>query len=328
MHYQHRINIKNTGDIPLYRQALTDYLVFRQVSVTPLAPLFKGTLCVDTFSSLPFVQAVKMDMFTHTTHFIHADCDTHCQQHCILIHSLSSLIISAQKKDTHLPAGSYILIPARVPFSLKSPSHHYGLLFTLDIPAAGLQDRALSALYWKVGNHLRYGNMVNNLLCDYYAPLTDTGYKQLLDSIKTLLVLQSEQAFCPGDFNKTHFIPDFDVCAIVHTIRQNMTDPGYSVGGLAEHFGVTIRTLQYRLAQYRLSFSDLLSSARCELLAMTIRNMPDVSLDVLARNCGFPNLRTANRQFEKWRHQTATRFQSGELTSMKNKPGTKCPPWR
>lgn len=98
MHNQHRINVKNITDIPLCQQMLTDYLAFHQVNVTALNPLFKGSICVDTFTSLPFIQAVKLDMFTHTTHFIHADCASHCQQHCVLIHSLSSLIVNAKRK--------------------------------------------------------------------------------------------------------------------------------------------------------------------------------------------------------------------------------------
>lgn len=318
MHHQHRLNIKDITDISRCRQTLADHLAFHEVNVTAPGPLFKGTLCVDTFSSLPFVQTVKMDMFPHATHFIHTDCHAHLRQHCVLIHSLSGLIVSTQNKDIRLPAGGYMLIPAWEPFSVKSPSRHYGLLFVLNISEAGLQNQALSALYRKTGNHLRYGNMVNNLLCDYYAPLSDTGYKQLLSSIKNLLVLQSEQAFCPCNFNKTCFIPNFDICAIVHTLRRNMTNPGYSISDLAEHYGMTVRVLQYRLADYQLSFSGLLASARCELLAMTIRNTPEVDLDVLTRHCGFTNVRAANRQFKKWCNQTATQFQTRELTSQGN----------
>lgn len=312
MHDQHQLNVDSATGIPLCQQILSDYLAFREVNVTTLNPLFKGTLCVDTFSSLPFVQTVKMNMFTHITNFIHADCDLHCQQHCILIHSLSSLIVSAQKKQMHVPAGSYMLIPAWEPFTLKSPSHHYGLIFTIDINGAGLKTQPLSALFWKVGNHLRYGNMVNNLLCDYYAPLTDESYKQLLNSIKTLLALQSEQAYCPCNFNKTHFLPNFDICAIMLTIRQNMTNPNYSVDDLANHYGMSVRVLQYKLADYQLSFSELLASVRCELLAMTIRNMPDADLDVLVNSCGFANLRMANRQFKKLRKQTVRQFRDTE----------------
>ncbi|WP_235365593.1 helix-turn-helix domain-containing protein [Proteus terrae] len=312
MHNQHQINVKSITDIPLCQQTLTDYLAFHQVNVTALNPLFKGSICVDTFTSLPFIQAVKLDMFTHTTHFIHADCASHCQQHCVLIHSLSSLIVNAQKKDIHLPAGSYMLIPAWEPFTLKSLSHHYGLIFNLDIHETGLKRQSLSELFWKVGNHLRYGNMVNNLLCDYYAPLSDTCYKQLLNGIKTLLTLQSEQVACPCNFNKTNFIPNFDICAIAHLIRQNMANPHYSINELANHYGMTIRMLQYKLARYQLSFSELLASARCELLAMTIRNMPDTDLDVLVKSCGFANLRMANRQFKKLRNQTLMQFQAQE----------------
>lgn len=312
MHHQLQVSIKNTTDIPCYEQALIRYLAFRQVELSAQTPLFKGSSCVETFSSLPFVRIAKLDMFAHITRFIHSDCDNHCQKHCILIHSLSGLIVSAQKKQVHLPAGSYILIPAWEPFTLKSQSRHYGLIFTLDIASAGLNTRCLYALYWKVGNHLRYGNMLNNLLCDYYAPLTDTCYKQLLSSINILLLLQSEQAFCPCNFNKSHFIPDFDVSAIVHTIRQNMTNPDYSLHDLSDYFGMTVRVLQYKLAHYQLSFSELLASVRCELLAMTIRNMPDVNLDVLARNCGFTSRRMANRQFKKLRGETVNQFQDRE----------------
>ncbi|WP_272517464.1 MULTISPECIES: hypothetical protein [unclassified Providencia] len=312
MHDQHRVNVKSIADIPLYQQVLADYLSFHQVSVITPNPLFKGALCIDTFTSLPFIQAVKLDMFTHVTQFIHADCSVHCQQHCVLIHSLSSLIINTQKKDIHLPAGNYMLIPAWEPFTLKSQSRHYGLIFTLDIAKAGLYSASLSALYWKVGNHFRYGNMINNLLCDYYAPLTDKCYKHVLNSIKALLVLQSEQVSYPCNFNKTKFIPDFDICAIEHTIRQNMTNPHYSINDLANHYGMSIRVLQYKLAPYQLSFSELLASVRCELLAMTIRNMPNANLDVLVRSCGFTNLRMANRQFKKLRNQTVMQFQARE----------------
>lgn len=143
MHHQYRLNIKSITDISLCQQTLAEHLAFHQVNVTALDPLFKGTLCVDTFSSLPFVQAVKMDIFTHITHFIHTDCYAHGQQHCVLIHSLSSLIVNAQKKDIHLPAGSYMLIPAWEPFSIKSPCQHYGLLFMLDINNAGLKKTSL-----------------------------------------------------------------------------------------------------------------------------------------------------------------------------------------
>lgn len=313
MHDQHQINIKSVSDIPFCQQALISHLAFDRVNIAALNSCFKGVLCVDTFSSLPVAQAVKIDMFSHITEFAHADIGKRCQQHCILIHSIFSLILSSQKEQVHLPAGCYMLIPAWELFSLKSQSHHYGLIFMFDIAQAGLNLQSVSALFWKVGNHLHYGNMVNSLLCDYYAPLTDACYKQLLLSINSLLLLQSEHVFCPCDINKTHVIPNFDIGAIVHEIRRNMTNPNYSLNDLANRFGMATRELQYKLARYHLSFSELLASGRCELLAMTIRNRPDVNLDILVRHCGFTNPQTANQQFKKRYNQTAVQFQVSEL---------------
>lgn len=315
MHHQYVYNIKNTFDIPTWQQMLNKFLTFHEVIITNLNPIFKGTACIDIFSSLPFIQSIKIDMSPNISKFICYHNNQRNKHHGILIHSLSNLIINDTKKNIHLPAYSYMIIPAWQSFTIKSQSYHYSLMFVFNINDSGLKQQSLSAIFWKIGNYLHYGNIINKLLCDYYQQHTDESYKKLLKAIKMLLSLQSEKETYSNNSNQAYLSPNIDVSAIINVIHQNMTNPHYSLEDLSAYFGITGRLLQYKLSRYKLTFSGLLFSSRCELLTLFIQTIPDTPLDALVRSCGFTSLRMANRQFKKLRKMTVNQFHASQLKS-------------
>lgn len=324
MFEKHKLIAKSAADIPAWQQALTEHFGFSQVHVSVPDDIprsvYKGSLRIDTYSEPLSVKIAKIDSTPQITRFIHQDCCDHNKQHCILIHSLSSLCISAKNRQIYLPYGGYVVIPAWEPYTVKSQSHRYGLTFVINLVAAGFNPLSLTPLFWRIGNYLRYGNMINNLLSDYYAPLTGEYAEQLISTLKNLFLLQCKYACCPCNFNKTLFTPNLDISAITDVIRRNMTDPGYSLGDLVNYYEVSERVLQLRLARYGFSFTQLLALSRCELLAMTIRTSPDINPDVAARSCGFTSLRMADRQFKKFYLRSVTQFQKEELTSSAGTP--------
>jgi AraC-like DNA-binding protein len=90
-------------------------------------------------------------------------------------------------------------------------------------------------------------------------------------------------------------------------VRGDLPKGNCSIERCAEKFGVSVRTLQARLAEEDTSFSQVIEDVRI-LLAKTYLQRPDSSLDEIAEWLGYGEQTSFGRAFKRWTGTTPQKF--------------------
>lgn len=134
----------------------------------------------------------------------------------------------------------------------------------------------------------------------------------LAENLCNLLALASAT-----DVALAHLRPELQITALLAFCRQYLHYPGLSPHFVAEHFGISVRTLHSRFAEYGKTFSSWVLENRLDgcrkALEGARQRTPNVS--EIAYSFGFNDLSYFNKSFRarfgmspsQWRHETVTK---------------------
>lgn len=95
-------------------------------------------------------------------------------------------------------------------------------------------------------------------------------------------------------------------------IRGDLPKGNCSIDRCAEKFGISVRTLQSRLAEEETSFSAMIEEVRI-LLAKTYLLRPESTLDEIAEWLGYGEQTSFGRAFKRWTGTTPQKYRQGIL---------------
>ena len=96
-------------------------------------------------------------------------------------------------------------------------------------------------------------------------------------------------------------------------IRGDLPKGTCTIDRCAERFGMSVRTLQARMANEGTSFSSLIEEVRV-LLARTYLQRPESSLDEIADWLGYGEQTSFGRAFKRWTGMTPQKYRRSVLT--------------
>ena len=92
-----------------------------------------------------------------------------------------------------------------------------------------------------------------------------------------------------------------------------MSDETPQLESVASVMGVSVRTLQRRLAEHGLDFSSIVERTRFDA-AMTLLHDRSMSLVRIALELGYSDLSSFSRAFRRWTGVAPGRFRRSQLT--------------
>lgn len=90
-------------------------------------------------------------------------------------------------------------------------------------------------------------------------------------------------------------------------VRSSLAEGNCTIERCAAKMDISVRTLQARLSESELSFSDILEEQRIALAKAYLRQR-DLSLDDVAANLGYSEQSSFGRAFKRWTGQTPKQF--------------------
>jgi AraC-like DNA-binding protein len=90
-------------------------------------------------------------------------------------------------------------------------------------------------------------------------------------------------------------------------IRSSLPTGNCTIERCAQKMDMSVRTLQAKLSESELSFSDLLEEQRIAL-AQSYLKQQHLSLDDVANNLGYSEQSSFGRAFKRWTGQTPKQF--------------------
>jgi len=90
-------------------------------------------------------------------------------------------------------------------------------------------------------------------------------------------------------------------------LKNELKEGRASIENMASCFGMSPRTLQRKLKQYDLSYSEILTNLRIELSKEMLTN-PSLSLTEIAFLLGFSESSAFHRAFKQWTKLTPLEF--------------------
>jgi AraC-like DNA-binding protein len=97
-------------------------------------------------------------------------------------------------------------------------------------------------------------------------------------------------------------------------IRSALPTGNCTIERCAQKMDMSVRTLQAKLSEYQLSFSDILEEQRMAL-AQNYLKQPHLSLDDVAANLGYSEQSSFGRAFKRWTGMTPKQFRQRTLAS-------------
>ncbi|HEX4938828.1 MAG TPA: AraC family transcriptional regulator ligand-binding domain-containing protein [Candidatus Kapabacteria bacterium] len=97
-------------------------------------------------------------------------------------------------------------------------------------------------------------------------------------------------------------------------IRSSLSEGNCTIERCAEKMDVSVRTLQAKLSESQLSFSDILEEQRIAL-AQSYLKQYQVSLDDVAANLGYSEQSSFGRAFKRWTGMTPKQFRQQAATN-------------
>ncbi len=101
--------------------------------------------------------------------------------------------------------------------------------------------------------------------------------------------------------------------SVAHLSRLFMSDETPQLESVASVMGVSVRTLQRRLAEHGLDFSSIVERTRFDA-AMTLLHDRSMSLVRIALELGYSDLSSFSRAFRRWTGVAPGRFRRSQLT--------------
>ena len=124
--------------------------------------------------------------------------------------------------------------------------------------------------------------------------LSESDTNLLTENLCNLLALASATDISPNRLQ-----PELQITAMLAFCRQHMYDPGLSPQLVAEHFGISVRTLHLRFATLGQTFGRWLLDTRLDACGNALRDphQRDRGIAGIAYGCGFYNSSHFTRSF-------------------------------
>ena len=126
--------------------------------------------------------------------------------------------------------------------------------------------------------------------------LSESGMSLLTENLCNLLALASAPAVAPNRLQ-----PELQVEALLAFCRQNLHDADLSPQRVADHLGISVRTLHLRFSQIGETFGRWLRDNRLDACSLALRDPAQsaVKISEIAYRWGFNDLSHFNRAFRE-----------------------------
>lgn len=207
--------------------------------------------------------------------------------------------ITQEGAEFPLDPGEIAVIDGQRPFRIAFPAEVSRVVAV--VPRRMLEARApwlRRAPGRRIGAQAVYADLARAHLChmaDHGAALNEAAAGMLADNLCNLLALAT------GGAEGAEANPEAQTAAIVAFCRRNLADPDLSPQRVADHFGISLRTVHSRFARLDQSFGRWLLAARLDACATTLR-APDQAgsgIAEVAYRWGFNDLSHFNKCFRQ-----------------------------
>jgi transcriptional regulator GlxA family with amidase domain len=136
--------------------------------------------------------------------------------------------------------------------------------------------------------------------------ISDGETDLLTENLCNLLALAST----PG-IPESRLRADLQTTAILAFCRQNMHRTDLAPQVVADHFGISLRTLHGRFAKMGTSFGRWLLETRLDTCSKTLKEQQHRYVSEIAYNCGFNDLSHFNKAFRARFEMAPTEWRDG-----------------
>jgi AraC family transcriptional regulator, positive regulator of tynA and feaB len=135
----------------------------------------------------------------------------------------------------------------------------------------------------------------------------ETATSLLTENLCNLLALASATDIAPDRMQ-----PELQIEAMFAFCRQKLHDPELTPQHVADHLGISLRTLQLRFKQIGSSFTQWLRDERLKACSVTLRdqNQRRLNISEIAYRWGFNDLSHFNKSFRARFNQTPTQWRN------------------
>jgi AraC-like DNA-binding protein len=156
---------------------------------------------------------------------------------------------------------------------------------------------------------VRFDQKFSGLLIS--AEQLDTPFPQANRDMLKLLQQQAEQLLQQQEITNGHTKTTAEVCNLIR-LTINNSIPSKNL--IAEHLGISSRTLQRQLESEGQSYKQLLQMIRQEMAEYYLKNST-MSIDSISRKVGFVDARSFQRSFKQWTGNTPGNFRASNTHS-------------
>jgi AraC-like DNA-binding protein len=156
------------------------------------------------------------------------------------------------------------------------------------------------------GCPVRFGQPANEIV--FRRRLLDQQQLHRDDLLCELLRARADQLL--ADANATERLAE----RIIDGLKMQLETGAADASGIARRLGMTLRSLQRRLAQSSLSLSRLIDEARRDIACSSLRRS-DVAIKDLAHRLGFSEPSAFHRAFKRWTGMTPVQFRGQQGAS-------------
>ena len=135
----------------------------------------------------------------------------------------------------------------------------------------------------------------------------ETATNLLTENLCNLLALASATGIAPDRMQ-----PELQIEAMLAFCRQELHDPELTPQHVADHLGISLRTLHLRFKQIGPSFTQWLRDERLKACSVTLRdqNQRRLNISEIAYRWGFNDLSHFNKSFRARFNQTPTQWRN------------------
>lgn len=259
------------------------------------ADQFEGKMFIDEMSN--GVLKALVSSSAQKVNLAHEDIVDNKKSKLFIINSCSGLLVFNKDNRKIITAGDSIIIPSWNKFTEESFTNRNSASIILDISSITDSPENINNILWKKTSELNYGTELNKLMSNYLTCYDEKFCEKNTNALLSLLTLELEHNK-KGNSTCSSKLDD-KLPLIIDFIKNNIKNPDLCLSSVADFMGLSERRIQYIISDSGMSFSEILSKERCDLLASKIRRNKSGNINADIFEAGFSSLSTASRQFQK-----------------------------
>ena len=205
---------------------------------------------------------------------------------------------SQNGRTISLETNEIAIVDAQSPFRIVYPEN--ASRSAVVIPRAMIGRRApwlRSGNYRKIAADSPFADLARRHILELTAPdstLSDNATSLLTDNLCNLIALASAPDIAPGKLQ-----PELQLEALLAYCRQNLHDTDLSPKRVADHFGISLRTLHLRFKKLVQTFGHWVLDSRLDACRAALRdeNQKALNISEIAYRWGFNDLSYFNKAF-------------------------------